>query len=676
MSGTFFGLSEEEVTTFMTEAEEELDRAEQVLLEMEASKGQFGRRDDDPEKLDLLFRAMHTLKGNASSIGFTSVAQLVHHAEDLMEGVRDGRIAPSAEVADLLLGVVDSMRTQLMAVSGDEAPPEVPRELWERLAEWLRTEGVKRDDECALQGNLASDDAIMETTSFENAVTLRIEISPDADIPAVRGLQALIACEEKCAELRSRPAGEDLENGALEAGGTLHCQLKGVEDLDALVKQLEVLTGVTQVVCDQPGGKGNGLISRENKNGGSFRISESSRQIRVDVAVMDRLMNQVVEMVITRNRLSSLINGLKHRGHSQHADDMAATVEQMATITTNMQEDIMKTRLVPLDTLFRRFPRMLRNLNKESDKSFTFDVAGGETEIDRSLLDAISDPLIHLLRNAVDHGIEPPNERKEKNKSSEGRIALSAANQENYVVVEVRDDGAGISPERVLEKAREKGVLGEQDGQNMTDEEILDLLFHPGFSTSDEVTEISGRGVGLDVVRRDIEAVNGTVSIESQLDQGSVFRLLLPLTVTTVRSLLVQIAEQVYAIPLGSIRETMQRGTRDLHQVGEQAMLPFRGQFIPLFRLVDFFPDCDHVQSDGKEEYIVIMSLDRREYGLMVDDLLGDEESVIKPLKAPLNAIPGLSSATIRPDGRVALILDANGLFKEMRKTVRRVSSG
>ncbi len=676
-------LSAEERMTLVTEAEEELDRAEDVLLQIEAAAGNFGRRDEDQERLDTLFRSMHTLKGNAASIGWEGMTGLAHAAEDLMQGVRDGEVPPAEAVADVLLRSVDVMRGLTAAMAAGKASPAVPP----ALVEEMQALSVPTAEEYYAGDSRSSTDLLRQLEAGEEDLDgpifeVKVMISADTDIPAVRALQVILACEEEAAQMVSDPAKDDIDGGILDDGGRVTCYLAGIDDPAMLQTRVGDIEGVEAVEINrQEKGLPDHLSEEEEDtaeedNGeasdASLVRSADARQIRVDVALMDRLMNQVVEMVINRNRLSSLIDTLGDHGLADLSEEMGATVEQMAGITTSLQEDIMQTRLVPLDNLFRRFPRMMRNLRKSSSKEFEFTIDGGDTEIDRSLLDAIGDPLIHILRNAVDHGVEDPAVREANGKDPVAHIRLSAFRQENYIMVEVADDGGGLDTDAIAAQAKERGLIDVDSERRMSEEDVLDLLFTNGFSTSEEVTEISGRGVGLDVVRRDVEEVNGTVLVENHPGRGSAFRLSLPLTVTTVRSLLVDIGSQVYVIPLGSIRETIRLEAVDLHHTGDTPMLPFRGDYIPLFRLEDFFPECDRAASGGDEGYIVVLSMDRRDYGLLVDGLLGEEESVIKPLRRPIGNIPGISSATIRPDGRVALILDANGLFKEMRRTARR----
>ncbi len=673
-------MGSEEMTTLVAEAEEELDRAEGVLLQMEAAGGQFGRRDGDQASLDTLFRSMHTLKGNAASVGWVEMTRLAHAAEDLMQGVRDGMVTPSEEIADVLLRAVDVMRELTAALGSGGQPPDVPESLVAEIGRLSASDGEVR-----CPGDSGSVDILgyapdPPEMNADSICEVRVRVSEETDIPAVRALQVILACEDYAREMISNPPKEGIDEGALEDGGWVICHLGDPSDVDHLEGILWDIEGVVEVERGRMEESAPGPTAEtddvpaetESATSRSGRSTES-RQIRVDVALMDRLMNQVVEMVINRNRLSSLIDTLADHGLSNLSEEMSATVEQMAGITTSLQEDIMQTRLVPLENLFRRFPRMMRNLRKSSGKEFEFEVEGGDTEIDRSLMDAIGDPLIHILRNAVDHGIEDPKTREEAGKSPGGVIRLSAFRQENHIIVEVSDDGGGLDFDAITARARRQGIIDVDGERRMSEEDVLDLLFSPGFSTSEEITEISGRGVGLDVVRRDVEEVNGTVVVDNREGSGSTFRLSLPLTVTTVRSLLVDIGGQVYVIPLGSIRETIRLESVDLHRAGETPMLPFRGDYIPLFRLEDFFSGCEGASSSGREGYIVVLSMDRRDYGLLVDDLLGEEESVIKPLRRPIGNIPGISSATIRPDGRVALILDANGLFKEMRRTARRV---
>jgi two-component system, chemotaxis family, sensor kinase CheA len=384
--------------------------------------------------------------------------------------------------------------------------------------------------------------------------------------------------------------------------------------------------------------------------------------VRVDVKRLDDLMNQVGELVLERNRMiqlhSDYQSGLDPAGFG---DDFGKLAKRMNFVTSELQTQVLKMRMLPVEKVFKKFPRIVRNLARDLGKEVDLQIMGEETELDRSVVDEIGDPLIHLIRNALDHGLETPDERIAAGKTRCGTVVLSAAHEGNQIVISIKDNGRGIDPDRVSRKALEKGLITEEQLANMGNREILDLLFLPGFSTKEQATDLSGRGVGMDVVRTNIRKLNGIIEIRNDLGQGSEFILKLPLTLAIIQSLLVEVEREVYSIPLASVIETMRVNQEEFHMVGGQEVLKLRDSVLPLLRLQRIF-NCAQNGADRSTCYVVVVGVAEKRVGLVVTRLLGQQEVAIKSLGKFLANLPGIGGSTIMGDGRVALIVDPMGL--------------
>jgi two-component system, chemotaxis family, sensor kinase CheA len=385
--------------------------------------------------------------------------------------------------------------------------------------------------------------------------------------------------------------------------------------------------------------------------------------VRVDVKRLDDLMNQVGELVLERNRMiqlhSDYQSGLDPAGFG---DDFGKLAKRMNFVTSELQTQVLKMRMLPVEKVFKKFPRIVRNLARDLGKEVELQIIGEETELDRSVVDEIGDPLIHLIRNALDHGLETPDERLAAGKTRGGTVVLSAAHEGNQIVISIKDNGRGIDPDRVSRKALEKGLITEEQLATMGSREILELLFLPGFSTKEQATDLSGRGVGMDVVRTNIRKLNGIIEIRNDLGQGSEFILKLPLTLAIIQSLLVEVEREVYSIPLASVIETMRVNQEEFHMVGGQEVLKLRDSVLPLLRLQRVFSCAEAARADSKTCYVVVVGVAEKRVGLVVSRLLGQQEVAIKSLGKFLANLPGIGGSTIMGDGRVALIVDPMGL--------------
>jgi two-component system chemotaxis sensor kinase CheA len=397
---------------------------------------------------------------------------------------------------------------------------------------------------------------------------------------------------------------------------------------------------------------------RERERG---KAGVGTRMVRVDIGRLDEMMNLVGELVIDRGRLAQVLRELSGRLSGDPAlDSLAEIAQHLGRVSDDLQEQVMLARLLPIENVFNRFPRMVRDLARKSGKQVRFIVEGEQTGLDRSVIDEIGDPLLHLLRNAVDHGVEPPAERRAAGKSPEATVRLAARHEENHIVIEVADDGRGIDPRRVRESAVRKGLLSPEAAARLSDEEAINLIFAPGFSTAERVTDVSGRGVGMDVVRTNIEKIGGSVRVQTQVGAGTTFVITLPLTLAIIRALLVRVGEAVFTIPLSSVQETLRVRTDAIRTVHQREVVLIRGQALPLVRLADLFGgrgrSAEPAASDGR--YVVVVRSGRTELGLVVDRLIGEQEVVIKSIGGVLGEVDGIAGATILGDGRVSMIVD------------------
>lgn len=556
------------------------------------------RSPESAEMVTEIFRGLHTIKGTSGFFGFSAVERTSHAAENLLGAIRDGRCAIDKEVISALLRAADALRAIFGAIEASGAEGR----------------GVDEDLVALLE-------SLMAATGQPEAVPEPADVpSPEPESSAAR---------EPVAEASVQEADGD--------GGTAGA---------ASQKGAEVPAG-----SPTPGS-----VARERM---SSAVADSS--IRVDVALLDRLMNLVGELVLARNRLVQY-------GSPNAESGADGATQRLNVITTELQEEIMKTRMQPVRSIWARMPRVVRDLATECGKEVELTTYGAETELDRSVIEAIKDPLTHLLRNSVDHGIEMPEERVRKGKPRVGEVTLRAYHEGGLVNIEISDDGAGIDVERVRDVAVERGVISAQEASRIGEQEVRGLIFRPGFSTAREVTNVSGRGVGMDVVRTNIEKVNGTIAVEGRSGSGTTFRLKIPLTLAIVPALIVRCFDRRYAIPQLNLHEVVhvggQEGDLEIEQFHGAPVCRLRGKLLPLIRLrehVKLEGEVDERSDDG-EWYVLVLAAGNQRFGLVVDDVEESEEIVVKPLEGGLVAASIFAGATIMGDGRVALILDVHGL--------------
>lgn len=691
----------EYITIFLEEAGEQIDILEQDILQLEQSPSQ--------EVLNEIFRAAHTLKGSSRAMGFTAMGELTHAMEDVFDALRKGEINVSTEMVNRLFDALDTlkaMRDQIAEVGSYEITCD---ELVQSLRRVL--EGAVQEAPCPAptpaQSPLAASTTInlqehereAALTAIENGLSVyqfTVRLAEDTLMKSVRALMVLQAIDANDgAVLASNPDEEALDNeqfgdtfellvAADKPADSLRAVLLQISEIrDVEVKPWREGTSATAMAQPSPPAVSTTVPSADEEKTEppasssappageaektATRTPVVSQTVRVDVQRLDTLLNLVGELVIDRTRIAQLGREFEARfQHDEMVDSLQETAAHIGRITDELQEQIMKARMLPIEHVFNRFPRMVRDLAQKFGKDVRLIMEGHETELDRSVIEIISDPLIHMLRNSVDHGIEPPDEREAIGKPRQGTIRLSARHEENYILIEIEDDGKGMDPAQLRETAVRKGVLTRETADRLSDREAFNLIFAPGFSTAKQVTEVSGRGVGMDIVRSNIQRVGGIVDVDSTPGKSTRFSIRLPLTLAIIRALLVRVASEVYAVPLSSVLETLKIHPDSVQFVGGHPVIVLRGRTLPLVSLQTHFYGKHFVMSsyrDNEPMFVVVVGLGERQLGLVVNYLIGEQEIVIKALSRHLGEIGGVSGATILGDGRIALILEVADIF-------------
>ncbi|NPV69496.1 MAG: chemotaxis protein CheA [Firmicutes bacterium] len=646
----------DDLKLFLAEMTELLEVMEDGLLKLEKAP--------DPDVVAETFRAAHTLKGSSATIGFSGMAQVTHAMEDLLDTWRDGAM-PTSDQRDLLFDGLDWLNEAKKKLEDGGACPE-----GDNLVARIRGvdgygNGKAQDDRVSHgpAGNAAQLTASVPWSTVQNelaeAVTrgyrafqVHIEFDQAAVMPSVRAFQVCSLLEDMGKVPWSDPSPEQIERD--EAGATLDVIVLTDRDADEITRAIHSVTdvvnaGVTELKIQAK------AAPAQPKAGG--RVLGSS--VRLDVEVLDTLMNLIGELIVDRTRLAQVTGKIQEATDLEEFErNLNGISAHIARISTQLQEGIMRARLVPLQNLVRKYPRLVRDLASSFKKEVNFEIQGEQTELDRSVIEAIDDPLIHILRNAVDHGIETPGERSRAGKPKTGTVRLIAAHHENQVVITITDDGKGIDPESLRTAAVRKGFMTEETARRLNDEQALELIFLPGFSTKERVSEVSGRGVGMDVVRTNLKKINGTVDIKSRPGGGTTFILRLPLTLAIIQALLVRAGKNVYSIPLSMVSEAVKVEPSNMSTVHGKPVIRVRDRIFPLVDLDGLFFNGG---SFGRD-YAVITVDYGVQIAIAVDSLLGQQEIVVKNLGKFFGGVKGISGATILGDGSLALIVDVSRL--------------
>ncbi|MCK1992458.1 chemotaxis protein CheA [Peribacillus muralis] len=672
---------------FIEESKEHLQTASEQLLVLE-------KNPEDLSIVNEIFRSAHTLKGMSATMGYEDLANLTHKMENVLDAIRNSQIILTPEVFDVIFLAVDDLETMVMSIAeGGDGKRNVSRVVHQldviekgespvtsSAAEVAATSAVLDREEMTDREYDEFEWTVLQQSKEQgfNSFEITIELRADCLLKAARVFMVFEVLEKSGEVIKSYPPVELLEEEQFdqqftvtmitkESSEEIQKKIMKVSEVDNVVIHTLDLEGVRHAVNikeDQIAELANKGIeaehvmlpsdSTEKKKQQSVKPA-SSKTIRVNIERLDILMNLFEELVIDRGRLDQISNDLDNQ-------ELHETVERMSRITSDLQTIVLNMRMVPVETVFNRFPKMVRQLARDLNKKVELEITGAETELDRTVIDEIGDPLVHLLRNAMDHGIETPEERLAKGKNEEGEIQLKAYHSGNHVFIEIDDDGAGINKERVLNKALSNGIITKETAATLTDKQIYELIFASGFSTAETISDVSGRGVGLDVVKNTIESLGGSVTIDSKEDEGSIFLIQLPLTLSIISVMLVAIQEEKYAIPLSSIIETAIVKKEDIMSAHNQQVMDFRGKVLPLLFLKDIF---EVPASQEEEEFlsVVIVRKGEKLAGLVVDSFIGQLEVVLKSLGNYLTSAFAISGATILGDGQVALIIDCNTLI-------------
>lgn len=645
---------------FLIEAFEMNEQLDQDLVELE----------HNPEDLDLLnriFRVAHTIKGSSSFLNLNILTHLTHNMEDVLNRARKGEIKITPDIMDVVLRSIDLMKTLLVTIrdTGSDTNNGKENEIEEAVKQLQaitsqNLEGTKEGNKEAPKEE-AKEEAKEENTeeNQENkAKTPTAESlandNPLADEPDLD--YANMSTEEVEAEI------ERLLNKRQEADKERRAQKKQ----EAKPKQ-EVAPKIETPKAPKTETKAKAKADIEENKAPSIGVEQT---VRVDVRRLDHLMNLIGELVLGKNRLIRIYSDVEERYDGEKfLEELNQVVSSISAVTTDLQLAVMKTRMQPVGKVFNKFPRMVRDLSRELGKSIELIIEGEETELDKSIVEEIGDPLIHIIRNSCDHGIEPLEERRRLNKPETGKVQLSAYNEGNHIVIKISDDGKGLDPVMLKEKAIEKGVISERDAEGMSDREAFNLIFKPGFSTAKVVSNVSGRGVGMDVVKTNIEKLNGIIEIDSEVGVGTTQKLKIPLTLAIIQALLVGVQEEYYAIPLSSVLETVRISQDEIYTVDGKSVLRLRDEVLSLVRLSDIFK-VDAILESNSDVYVVIIGLADQKIGVIVDYLIGQEEVVIKSLGYYLKNTRGIAGATVRGDGKITLIVDV-GAMMDMAKSIK-----
>lgn len=646
---------------FLIEAFEMNEQLDQDLVELE----------HNPEDLDLLnriFRVAHTIKGSSSFLNLNILTHLTHNMEDVLNRARKGEIKITPDIMDVVLRSIDLMKTLLVTIRDtgsdtnngkeneiEEAVKQLQAITSQNLEGAKETSGAKetpqKENKEEAKGEIKENKAkapTTENTSSDNPLA----DEPDLDYTNM-------SAEEVEAEI------ERLLNKRQEADKERRAQKKQEAKQEVTPTKETPKTETPKAPKTET--KAKAKADTEENKAPSIGVEQT---VRVDVRRLDHLMNLIGELVLGKNRLIRIYSDVEERYDGEKfLEELNQVVSSISAVTTDLQLAVMKTRMQPVGKVFNKFPRMVRDLSRELGKSIELIIEGEETELDKSIVEEIGDPLIHIIRNSCDHGIEPLEERRRLNKPETGKVQLSAYNEGNHIVIKISDDGKGLDPVMLKEKAIEKGVISERDAEGMSDREAFNLIFKPGFSTAKVVSNVSGRGVGMDVVKTNIEKLNGIIEIDSEVGVGTTQKLKIPLTLAIIQALLVGVQEEYYAIPLSSVLETVRISQDEIYTVDGKSVLRLRDEVLSLVRLSDIFK-VDAILESNSDVYVVIIGLADQKIGVIVDYLIGQEEVVIKSLGYYLKNTRGIAGATVRGDGKITLIVDV-GAMMDMAKSIK-----
>jgi len=579
-----------------------LTETAELLEKMDDDLVALEKAPDDMELLNSIFRSIHTVKGASSFLGFELLVKVTHKTEDVLNRLRKSELAVSAEIMDVILEATDLVKLLVADIKNGEIVEREIDAVVAKLLPYLSDNIKEKEQSVAAAPQFDTEMQAAVSEEMTPARTDEVEL-PERNLTVTKDLAVQLpqVDKDKMTAKVSAPKNDDISDNTT---------------------------------------------------------------VRIDVKRLDDLMNQVGEMVLERNRMLQLNSDYQGSENMPNfGEELGKLAKRINFVTSELQMQVLKMRMIPVEKVFKKFPRIVRNLARDLGKAVTLEIVGEETELDRSVVDEIGDPLIHLIRNALDHGVETPDERAAAGKSKTGTVVLSATHEGNQIIISIKDDGKGIDTDKLSRKSLEKGLVTEEQLAAMSQKEILDLIFLPGFSTKEKATDLSGRGVGMDVVKTNIKKLNGLIEVKTELGKGSEFILKLPLTLAIIQSLLVEVEDEIYSIPLSAVLETLRVDSSEFHLIGGQEVLKLREHVLPLIRLQNVF-GVNGNGSAGNSCYVVVVGIAEKRLGLVVSRLLGQQEVAIKSLGKFLAKAPGIAGSTILGDGRVALIVDPVGLVE------------
>jgi len=623
---------------FLVEAFELIEQLDQNLVELESNP-------DDLELLNSIFRVAHTIKGSSSFLNFNILTQLTHHMEDVLNKARHGDLKLTPEVMDVVLESIDLMKTLLHAIRDNGDDTSIGLDITDICR---RLDVISNGEEVVEVSTQSAEEATAPVAVDDNA-----DYSKLSDQEVEEEIERLLKMRKE--EDRKRKEGHAKESTAPAPAAPTPSAAPSFAGLGDHDESEEA--PAEKSTAKRSGGESTNAPAKKES------ASTMEQTIRVEVKRLDHLMNLIGELVLGKNRLLKIYDDVEERYEGEKfLEELNQVVSSISLVTTDLQIAVMKTRMLPIAKVFNKFPRMVRDLSRELGKQIELEISGEETELDKSIVEEIGDPLVHIIRNSCDHGIEDAASRRAKGKPEMGLIQLKAYNEGNHIVIEITDDGKGLDADLLRSKAIEKGMISEREADAMSDKEAFSLIFRPSLSTAKVVTNVSGRGVGMDVVKTNIEKLNGIIDVDSELGRGTVIKLKIPLTLAIIQALLVGAQEEYYAIPLASVLETVRIPLDEIYTIEGKNVLRLRDEVLSLVRLSDIF-GVKQVYEGGEHTYVVVIGLAESKLGVVVDTLVGQEEIVIKSLGDYLQGIEGIAGATIRGDGRVTLIVDVAALM-------------
>ncbi len=679
---------------FLVESFELIEQLDQDLVELE-------HRPEDLDLLNRIFRVAHTVKGASSFLNFDVLTHLTHHMEDVLNKARHGELLLDADIMDVVLESIDLMKTllttirdtskdegieveacvlRLSAITDGDSPSKAPvaEEVVSVIEEPVAVEEPAEDEPD--YANMSDDDVEAEIQRLLEERQAADKAKREAKNESVEEVEEAdysnMSDDDVEAEiqrlLEERQAADKAKREAKIAAGEDVPEIPEVnEEKPEEPKAQAPAPAPAAAPAPAPAAPAAAVKKQaDTKPAPAPAATTVEQTIRVDVKRLDHLMNLIGELVLGKNRLIKINDDVEERYEGEEfLEELNQVVSIVSLVTTDLQIAVMKTRMLPIGKVFNKFPRMIRDLSRELGKKIELEISGEETELDKSIVEEIGDPLVHIIRNSCDHGVESIEKRVAAGKSETGIIGLKAYNEGNHIVIQITDDGAGMDPDRLKMIAVDKGVISEKEADMMGDKEAFGLIFRPGFSTAAQVTNVSGRGVGMDVVKTNIEKLNGIIDIESELEKGTVMKLKIPLTLAIIQALLVGVQEEYYAIPLASVLETVRINKDEIYTVENRSVMRLRDEVLSLVHIADIF-EVERVFDSSEHAYVVVLGLAETKIGLIVDTLVGQEEIVIKSMGEYLHGMDGIAGATIRGDGGVTLIVDVAAIM-QMAKTVK-----